>query len=75
MWRLLASVEVNPKNFNKMKNELGQKWIMGDADSNTHYVSFNNSFVKPFLTVLWDELRTFYNLTGDHVVKFKLLGP
>jgi len=68
-------MEVNPNFYSKFKNELGQKWNLGDADSNTHHVSFNNSFVKPLLTVGWDELQTFYNLIEDHVVMLSYKGP
>jgi hypothetical protein len=55
-------------------NELGPQWQLLDPDGNEHKILFNKSLTQPQLTEGWEDMRQFYNWTGNKKIAFSYYG-
>lgn len=67
-----GEVDINfARQFN---HELGKIWTLVDVYSNKHNVRYIKSSLKPEITDGWAKLRSFYRMTGDHMIFLRYLG-
>jgi len=66
--------EVDPRFAENFKDELGVWWELTDECYNTHRVRYSRSMVTPMLIDGWSQLRSFYSLTDNHLVRVLYMG-